>query len=116
MVRIVQSPICDIEVTDRFVKNCRLRGVASDAKERSGVVAPPISQTKVTTTVIVAEQSKSVSNFKGESATSSPSETICPCFSRVPRRLGPRFGPQPVEEHRPWPVRSGFGTEKINRH
>ncbi len=46
---------------------------------------PPISQAKVTTTVIVAEQSKSVSNFKGESATSNPSETICPCFSRVPR-------------------------------
>ena len=77
---------------------------------------PPISQARVTTTVIVAEQSKSVSNFKGESATSNPSETICPCFSRVPRRLGPGFGPQPVEEHRPWPARSGFGTEKINRH
>jgi hypothetical protein len=48
---------------------------------------PPISQAKLTTIVIVAEQSKSVSNFKGESATSNPSETICPCFSRVPRRL-----------------------------
>jgi hypothetical protein len=63
--------------------------------------------------MIITGQSKSVSNFKGERATSNPSETICPCFSKVLDDSGLGFGPQPVEEHRPWPARSGFGTEKL---